>query len=333
MFRFFVSLILLFSVLGCEDNKIAQDTLMDVISDIENISDEQITPSDNKIPICKVGDILMPGQSCMDSSTDGIFTVLENGNGKYTSASGILFEATDILDTEGSTFNGIEYSFRAGRLTDGTWKILSDRRQLSWPLILSVTNDPVGNEILIPENDSSEWVTHGPGIWEKTHKQDVLELYTIPDEFSRYVNWIRINNKDVTQELGSQYPHWFYSHAESTIIWDVSKYDVIRFEGFYLLPSYQARNTDEDDGNVVINWYADNVLIYSSGKTSWEKIKVSTTSDLPGFYKWVIDMNFDIPQGTNELKLYVSNSDDGTEYDHFVILNPKLYTTEPEITN
>lgn len=338
MFRFFVCLVLVFSLFGCENNRMAQDALIDVLSETEMSGSEEVSVVGKDIPVCQVGDILMPGQACLDGDTDGMFMVLENGNAKYTSVSGMLFESTDTLDTAGATLNDVVYSFRASKLSDGGWKVLPYRKhlpyrkQLTRPLILSVIGVPVSNEVLVPVNDSMEWFSHGPGIWEKTSDQDILEFNTIPNEFKQYVNWVRSTNDEVTRQMSSNYPHWFYSHAESTIVWNVSGYDVIRFEGFYLLPSYQARRTEENDGNVVITWYADDVSIYSSGRTSWEEVKATTTSEAPGFYKYIIDMNFDIPQGTNQLKLHVSNSDDGFIYDHFAILNPKLYTTEP-VTN
>lgn len=331
MYRFFVCLILAFSLFGCDDNKMAQDALLDIIAETEMTGIEEMSTDVKDIPVCQVGDILMPGQSCLDGSTDGMFTVLENGNGKYTSLSGILFESTDILDTEGATLNDQSYSFRSRRLNNGGWEILSDRKQLNWPLTLSVIGDPVVNDILVPVNDSSEWINDSPaaGIWEKSIRDDISNYQFPTGNLRQYVGWMSITNWDKDPELGPSYPHWFYSHAESTMIWDVSGYDVIRFEGFYLLPAYQARDTDADDGNVEITWYADDVQIYSSGKNSWEKTKENSVSELPGFYKWIIEMNFDIPQGTDQLKLHVSNSDDGVKYDHFVIINPKLYTTEP----
>lgn len=332
MFRFFSLFAIAFitlSVIGCDGSKMSQDILSEISDD---------TDTQTQIAVCNVGDILMTGESCSDPKSDAIFTVLENGNSSYTSPSGILFEATDILDTEGASLNDVLYSFRASKLDSGGWQILSDRKQLNWPLILSAIGDSVINETLIPVNDMSEWINNSPapGIWEKSI-EDKLSDFSFPkgddSHLKRYVGWMYVSNWETDSELGPSYPHWFYSHADSTMIWDISKYDVIRFEGSYLLPAYQARDTDEDDGNVEITWYADDSVVYSSGKNSWENIKDTTTSDLPGFYKWIIEMNFDIPQGTDQLKLHVSNSDDGVEYDHFVILNPKLYTTQPNNTN
>ncbi|MDE0554987.1 MAG: hypothetical protein OXI24_12260 [Candidatus Poribacteria bacterium] len=85
---------------------------------VENV----ITPS-QKAPICKVGDILTEGQSCTDPNTDALFSVTQKGNGKYTSDTGLLYEATDVLDTIGTTLNGNAYNFKATKQNNGSWKV------------------------------------------------------------------------------------------------------------------------------------------------------------------------------------------------------------------
>ena len=102
-------LLLAISLLGCQRTNISQV--------VENVSENQ------RIPFCKVGDILNPGQSCLDKGTDATFTVLDNGNAKYTSKSGLLFEATDVLDATGSTLNDQSYNFIARKRRDGSWII------------------------------------------------------------------------------------------------------------------------------------------------------------------------------------------------------------------
>ena len=129
MFRFFrfvvlVSLIAL-SVIACDDKKIGQDIITDIMTDDGNTT--------TAIAICNIGDILMTGQSCSDPNSDAVFTVLADGIGSYTSLSGILFEATDLLDTEGTSLNGVVYSFRASKLENGAWEILSPKSNTTEP--------------------------------------------------------------------------------------------------------------------------------------------------------------------------------------------------------
>lgn len=102
--------ILAFSILGC-------DTPHLILDDVIDKQPQQTAPR------CKVGDILTFGQRCADPNTDALFSVTLTGNGKYTSDTGLLFEATDVLDTTGSTLNGRAYNFKATKQQDGTWKI------------------------------------------------------------------------------------------------------------------------------------------------------------------------------------------------------------------
>ncbi len=64
---------------------------------------------------CKVGDVLQPGESCIDG-TGEVFTVLENGQGQYlnVTAGGISIFAN---------VNGKETTFSAQKKADGSWEI------------------------------------------------------------------------------------------------------------------------------------------------------------------------------------------------------------------
>ena len=102
------------ATLGC-NQRMTQDVMMDVMSNMDNSMDD--------IPICKVGDTLMPGQKCADQGTDAVFSVLENGLGSYTSETGLLYEATDVLDATGTILNEQTYNFKARKQMDGRWEI------------------------------------------------------------------------------------------------------------------------------------------------------------------------------------------------------------------
>ena len=103
--------IVVFATQGCDNSKLILENV---------ITDNQ--PSETA-PICKVGDTLIQGQSCTDPNTDALFSVTSVGNGKYTSESGLLYEATDVLDTVGTTLNGNAYNFKATKQKNGSWKI------------------------------------------------------------------------------------------------------------------------------------------------------------------------------------------------------------------
>ncbi len=143
MYRLLAGLFFVFTVLGCQNTP---DLLRDSISETdtpttetetdtpttetetdtpttETETDTPTTETTASINFCKVGDILKPGQSCLDSGTDAKFTVLENGNAQYTSESGLFFESTDVLDARGSMLNDQPYDFLARKRDDGTWII------------------------------------------------------------------------------------------------------------------------------------------------------------------------------------------------------------------
>ena len=63
---------------------------------------------------CSVGDVLQPGESCLDGTGDA-FTVLEDGFGQY-----LFLKAGKSIN-----FFGPGNTFSAEKQDDGTWKILS----------------------------------------------------------------------------------------------------------------------------------------------------------------------------------------------------------------
>ncbi len=104
---------------GCDETKTSKDMIMDAMNDQDSTTEN----TDIQIPACKVGDVLSIGQVCMDEGTDAIFSVLDNGIASYTSSSGLLNEATDVLDATGQTLNDQSYNFIARKQDDGHWKI------------------------------------------------------------------------------------------------------------------------------------------------------------------------------------------------------------------
>ena len=125
-YRILTFSILAFSVLvlGCNNNRLGQPNTgyaIIVWTDYEDNNTNYDVVSD--IPYCKVGDILSVGNSCKDEGTDATFTVLENGNGSYTSVSGLLSEGTDDVYVDGETLNDSIYYFNARRIDGNSWRI------------------------------------------------------------------------------------------------------------------------------------------------------------------------------------------------------------------
>ena len=67
---------------------------------------------------CSVGDVLQPGESCLDGTGDP-FEVLGNGRGRY-----LFINAGEGINLFGN-INGKVRNFSAEKQNDGTWKILS----------------------------------------------------------------------------------------------------------------------------------------------------------------------------------------------------------------
>ena len=67
---------------------------------------------------CQVGDILKPGESCLDGTGD-TFRVLENGFGQY-----LFITAGGGIHLRGN-INGKNRNFTADKQDDGTWRINS----------------------------------------------------------------------------------------------------------------------------------------------------------------------------------------------------------------
>lgn len=67
--------------------------------------------------LCKVGDLLNPGDSCIDPGTGEQFEVLEDGRGKF-----VFAVAGKGIDLQGN-INGKLHNFAAERIEGDTWKI------------------------------------------------------------------------------------------------------------------------------------------------------------------------------------------------------------------
>ena len=69
------------------------------------------------VPDCKVGDILQPGESCIDPGSGDTFSVLADGRGNY-----LFVTAGEGITLLGS-INGVKRNFIAKNRGDGSWEI------------------------------------------------------------------------------------------------------------------------------------------------------------------------------------------------------------------
>ena len=148
-------------------------------------------------------------------------------------------------------------------------------------------------DAIVPTNPRLEWYGWATGVWEKT-----------PDGFltSRPHGFVDIENDN--------WDYFFYSHATSRLIYDISGGDYVGFEAQFDMP-----NPCGSIASIEIQCLADDVEIYNSGT-------------LYGQYTRNIPISFDIPENTNTLTINVTDAGDGDGCDHFIFGNARLIHRE-----
>ena len=94
------------------DGKGGSDSITVTIS----ITDVDEVPTST--PVCEVGDILTPGESCTYPDTDTEFSVLNDGRGQF-----LAFTSGSSLNINNTTINGVAYTLVADKLPSGSWEI------------------------------------------------------------------------------------------------------------------------------------------------------------------------------------------------------------------
>ena len=154
---------------------------------------------------------------------------------------------------------------------------------------------------LTPINPRGEWTTWGQ-LWEKT--PDSLVPRTPNGVFP------------ASAFNGENWTHFFYAHADSRIVWDISNKDYENFHTHFDMP-----NPCGNYAKLTVVFMADDTEIYNSGILQGSEGRHS-------------EITFDIPEGTEMLTLKVDDLDD-PGCDHFVFGEPTLthsVTTEPPVT-
>ena len=102
---------------------VSDGSLTDTITVTINITDINELPTPTAI--CRVGDILAPGESCTYPGTDAVFSVLDNGDSKWNIPN---YPWLDKISADGSmsvtvTVNDENYHFVAKSVVDNSWEI------------------------------------------------------------------------------------------------------------------------------------------------------------------------------------------------------------------
>ncbi len=95
---------------------VSDGSLTDTITVTLNITDVNELPASRGV--CKVGDVLAPGQSCTYPGTDETFSVNNNGIGQF-----LLFTAGNNLNIQNTELTGVSYTLVAKKLANGSWEI------------------------------------------------------------------------------------------------------------------------------------------------------------------------------------------------------------------
>ena len=95
---------------------VSDGNLTDSITVTINITDVNELPTSTGV--CKVGDVLAPGQSCTYPGTDETFSVNNNGTGQF-----LFFTAGTNLNIQNTELNGVSYTLVAKKLANGSWEI------------------------------------------------------------------------------------------------------------------------------------------------------------------------------------------------------------------
>ena len=101
--------------------------------------------------------------------------------------------------------------------------------------------------------------------------------------------------------------HWFYSHAPSEIVYDISGKNYTRFESYF----YMA-NSGCGGATLEVKAFADGDEIYSSGVIEYKKYAIR-------------EIKFEIPENANTLIFEVDELE-SMGCDHYVFGNAKLFT-------
>ena len=146
-----------------------------------------------------------------------------------------------------------------------------------------------GNNSLTPINNRAEWDGWIEGVWEK------LPNSSYPAKPQWYLTF---PYQDIWE-------HWFYAHAKSRIVWDISDTEFTLFNAQFYLP-----NTCGNVASVRISAFADGKRVYTSPSLNGNNAQNKKVA-------------FTIPSDATELELQISELGENT-CDHFVFGNARL---------
>ena len=151
---------------------VSDGSLTDTITVTINITEVNEQPATTGV--CKVSDVLAPGQSCTYPGTDDAFSVNNNGIGQF-----LFFTAGNNLNIQNTELNGVSYTLVAKKLASGSWEIeeVGNRRAPQTTNTAPVFTDGASTTRSIAENTAAN-VNIGTAIAATDADNDTL-TYTL----------------------------------------------------------------------------------------------------------------------------------------------------------
>lgn len=153
---------------------------------------------------------------------------------------------------------------------------------------------------LVPTNTRAQWDGWLGHIWEKTPDGQVTEK----PQFH------------ITHPYVSVWGHWFYAHAESRIVYDISGKDYTRFECLFYLANPCTHAPPVASMEVIC--LADDTEIYNSGVLSGNAEKEKNRHQI----------SFGVPAGTQTLTIRITDGPNDSRCDHFLIGNARIFHSD-----
>ncbi|MYF97711.1 T9SS type A sorting domain-containing protein, partial [Candidatus Poribacteria bacterium] len=220
-------------------------------------------------------------------------------DGTSTSAT-VEFEVPELFYTFDSNEIGLRVYDPNGFVTELYWGLLSSRIVQSVDPIedgspLTLTYDTTDS--LVPTNNRDEWAGWIGLTWEKTPDGYYPPL---PQEylFTPYM--------DIWE-------YWIYSHAESQLVYDISRGDYSKFNAYFHMPA-----SCKGKAAVEVICLADYMEIYRSGVLTADQAQNKKIS-------------VDIPKNTMTFTIKISDAGDDS-CDHFILANATLVFADSTVT-
>ncbi len=161
---------------------------IDITINITDVSETDVSDQN----YCAVGDLLEPGDSCIDPGTNSTFTVRENGSASHVG--GGLFQIAQgkntIIQSKG-TINGVKHNFVAERIDGNTWQI----KEVTPKEEIKESEELEEVEVVEDDEDESEpqsvgatptlTVSKGASLTEATLHGSVITLKLVNGVFDR----------------------------------------------------------------------------------------------------------------------------------------------------